>query len=184
MLAKADLDLELDLDHIRVSCKEFQDANASLDSVSDVDSLAIKQDQNGDSVQVEASHILSEYILPNIPNHKHSHPTKKETIPQSSDSAHVQDTNTNDFGREIDIESFLVAESHKSKGLGLPLKFESLEKEVNVMAWIEWLGCGHGYDSDLRKYLKRDSLDTVRFGIMAMVNMTLLFLYIPSLFLT
>jgi hypothetical protein len=184
MLAKADLDLELDLDHIRVSCKEFQDANANAsshaDADSDVDSLAAKQDQNGDSVQIEASHILSEYILPNIPNHKHSQPTKKETDPQPSDSAPVQDTN--DLG--LEIESFLVAESHKSKGLGLPLKFESSEKEVNVMAWIEWLGCGHGYDSDLRKYLKRDSLDTVRFGIMAMVNMTLLFLYIPSLFLT
>ncbi|KAI8912110.1 hypothetical protein DFJ77DRAFT_468958 [Powellomyces hirtus] len=50
----------------------------------------------------------------------------------------------------------------------MPLKFDTLEQELNLMALIAFLSFGSGYREELRTELDRDHADTVRFGIMSM----------------
>src|SRR5690349_19631553 len=54
-----------------------------------------------------------------------------------------------------------------ANGMSFPLKFDSLEQEVNILSLIDILNTGHGYRKELHEDSDRGAFETIVFGIMS-----------------
>ncbi|KAF9100278.1 hypothetical protein BGX23_000041 [Mortierella sp. AD031] len=54
-----------------------------------------------------------------------------------------------------------------ANGMSFPLRFESLEQEVNILSLIDILNTGHGFRKELHEDSDRGAFETIVFGIMS-----------------
>ncbi|KAI1316251.1 hypothetical protein EDD11_010298 [Mortierella claussenii] len=54
-----------------------------------------------------------------------------------------------------------------ANGMSFPLKFESLEQEVNILSLIDILNTGHGFRKELHEDSDRGAFETIVFGVMS-----------------
>ncbi|KAF8947149.1 hypothetical protein BGZ47_010167 [Haplosporangium gracile] len=54
-----------------------------------------------------------------------------------------------------------------ANGMSFPLKFDSLEQEVNILSLIDILNTGHGFRKELHEDSDRGAFETIVFGIMS-----------------
>lgn len=54
-----------------------------------------------------------------------------------------------------------------ANGMMFPLRFESVEQEVNILSLIDLLNTGHGYRKELHEDADRGAFETIVFGIMS-----------------
>lgn len=54
-----------------------------------------------------------------------------------------------------------------ANGMSFPLRFESLEQEVNVLSLIDILNTGHGFRKELHEDSDRGAFETIIFGVMS-----------------
>ncbi|KAK3825314.1 MAG: hypothetical protein J3Q66DRAFT_436418 [Benniella sp.] len=54
-----------------------------------------------------------------------------------------------------------------ANGMAFPLRFDSLEQEINVLALIDILNTGHGFRKELHEDSDRGAFETIVFGIMS-----------------
>ncbi|KAF9932899.1 hypothetical protein FBU30_007058 [Linnemannia zychae] len=55
-----------------------------------------------------------------------------------------------------------------ANGMSFPLRFESLEQEVNILSLIDILNTGHGFRKELHEDSDRGAFDTIVFGTMSL----------------
>ncbi|CAI2168159.1 5552_t:CDS:2 [Funneliformis geosporum] len=70
-----------------------------------------------------------------------------------------------DFIQNIDPNHF--QELTKSDGLQMPLKFDNLGQELNIIGLISLLNFGSGFRKELHKECGRGAFNTIRYGIMS-----------------
>ncbi|RIA86704.1 hypothetical protein C1645_696732 [Glomus cerebriforme] len=70
-----------------------------------------------------------------------------------------------DFIQKIDINHF--QELSKSDGLQMPLKFDTLEQEINIIGLISLLNFGSGFRKELHEECGRGAFNTIRYGVMS-----------------
>ncbi|CAB4490343.1 unnamed protein product [Rhizophagus irregularis] len=68
-----------------------------------------------------------------------------------------------DFIQNIDISHF--QKLSKSDGLQMPLKFDTLEQELNIIGLIGLLNFGSGFRKELHEECGRGAFNTIRYGI-------------------
>lgn len=54
-----------------------------------------------------------------------------------------------------------------ANGMSFPLRFETLEQEVNILSLIDILNTGHGFRKELHEDSDRGAFETIVFGIMS-----------------
>ncbi|KAG0280418.1 hypothetical protein BGZ95_010233 [Linnemannia exigua] len=54
-----------------------------------------------------------------------------------------------------------------ANGMSFPLRFDSLEQEVNILSLIDILNTGHGFRKELHEDSDRGAFETIVFGIMS-----------------
>ncbi|KAF9434773.1 hypothetical protein BGZ76_007434 [Entomortierella beljakovae] len=54
-----------------------------------------------------------------------------------------------------------------ANGMAFPLRFDSLEQEVNILSLIDILNTGHGFRKELHEDSDRGAFETIVFGIMS-----------------
>ncbi|KAF9173879.1 hypothetical protein BGX21_011438 [Mortierella sp. AD011] len=54
-----------------------------------------------------------------------------------------------------------------ANGMSFPLRFESLEQEVNILSLIDILNTGHGFRKELHEDSDRGAFETIIFGVMS-----------------
>ena len=72
------------------------------------------------------------------------------------------------------IDRFLIELTQESwdkhsvaNGMSFPLRFETLEQEVNILSMIDILNTGHGFRKELHEDSDRGAFETIVFGIMS-----------------
>ncbi|PKY46280.1 hypothetical protein RhiirA4_434939 [Rhizophagus irregularis] len=70
-----------------------------------------------------------------------------------------------DFIQNIDISHF--QKLSKSDGLQMPLKFDTLEQELNIIGLIGLLNFGSGFRKELHEECGRGAFNTIRYGVMS-----------------
>ncbi|KAG0309831.1 hypothetical protein BGZ98_005371 [Dissophora globulifera] len=69
------------------------------------------------------------------------------------------------FLTELNQESW--SKHSVSNGMSFPLRFESLEQEVNFLSLIDLLNTGHGFRKELHEDSDRGAFETIVFGVMS-----------------
>ncbi|KAF9428334.1 hypothetical protein BGZ94_002769 [Podila epigama] len=90
-----------------------------------------------------------------------------QTSKQCRESSNIQlDQSAIDrFLTELTQESW---DKHSvANGMSFPLRFESLEQEVNIISLIDLLNTGHGFRKELHEDSDRGAFETIVFGIMS-----------------
>ncbi|KAG0264926.1 hypothetical protein BG011_005848 [Mortierella polycephala] len=54
-----------------------------------------------------------------------------------------------------------------ANGMAFPLRFESLEQEINILSLIDILNTGHGFRKELHEDSDRGAFETIVFGVMS-----------------
>ncbi|KAF9185234.1 hypothetical protein BGZ50_003206 [Haplosporangium sp. Z 11] len=54
-----------------------------------------------------------------------------------------------------------------ANGMSFPLRFESLEQEINILSLIDILNTGHGFRKELHEDSDRGAFETIVFGVMS-----------------
>ncbi|KAJ3289352.1 hypothetical protein HK104_007520 [Borealophlyctis nickersoniae] len=85
---------------------------------------------------------------------------------QSAPDITIDESALPEFIRSIDATKFTNYTSRAP--LALPLKFDSLEQEINFVSVVEFLGFGSGWDKEVFAELERDTQDVILFGVMSM----------------
>ncbi|KAJ3393599.1 hypothetical protein HDU92_007638 [Lobulomyces angularis] len=93
------------------------------------------------------------------------HSTRK--LAESDQDLHVNLQNIEEFVRNHEKFDFLNLATSNPPTI-LPLKFESIEQEVNIIALMDLLQIGSGWRRELHTYCDRGAADTIKFGIMSM----------------
>ncbi|KAG0032720.1 hypothetical protein BGZ81_010228 [Podila clonocystis] len=94
-----------------------------------------------------------------------------ESVNQSSKECRE---NSNIQLDQVGIDRFLTELTQESwdkhsvaNGMSFPLRFETLEQEVNILSLIDILNTGHGFRKELHEDSDRGAFETIVFGIMS-----------------
>ncbi|KAJ3009304.1 hypothetical protein HKX48_008039 [Thoreauomyces humboldtii] len=87
---------------------------------------------------------------------------------QSTGNVKIDDAALDAFISNIPTTTWKEVASKPPQALRMPLRFDTLEQEMTLVALTAYLSFGYAWRADLMKELDRDEIDTVRFGIMSM----------------
>ncbi|KAF9913436.1 hypothetical protein BX616_010032 [Lobosporangium transversale] len=90
-----------------------------------------------------------------------------ETTKKCRENSHIKINRDgiNKFLTELTQESW--SKHSVANGMSFPLKFESLEQEVNILSLIDILNTGHGFRKELHEDSDRGAFETIVFGVMS-----------------
>ncbi|GAX82791.1 hypothetical protein CEUSTIGMA_g10217.t1 [Chlamydomonas eustigma] len=97
------------------------------------------------------------------------HKTSKDIL-QVNEHVKVETEAVVRLGQELSNPERMaeVRATAASRSLSFPIKFENLESEVNFMALYYLLSFGSGWDKELLARSRRDSAETIQFGLIGM----------------
>ncbi|KAG0215132.1 hypothetical protein BGX28_000837 [Mortierella sp. GBA30] len=84
---------------------------------------------------------------------------------RESSSIHIDQEAITRFLTNLTQESW--SKHSVANGMSFPLRFESLEQEVNILSLIDILNTGHGFRKELHEDSDRGAFETIVFGIMS-----------------
>ncbi|KAJ3220248.1 hypothetical protein HDU67_003263 [Dinochytrium kinnereticum] len=98
--------------------------------------------------------------------------------PEVTKDVQINDAEIPNFLKTLDIP--LYERLSKTEAAAMPLKFDSIEQELNFLGLLFLLNFGSGWRLELHQAVDRGAFDTIRFGLMSMhisgQNMTSTFL--------
>ncbi|CAO3677652.1 hypothetical protein G6F70_000224 [Rhizopus microsporus] len=92
--------------------------------------------------------------------------TSCRALTEKSDKVKISKQGIDRFLSELDKKQY--EELSYDSSVILPLKFSTMEEELNFISVINLLNFGSGYRLELHKYAGRGAFDTIRYGVMAM----------------
>ncbi|ORE04228.1 hypothetical protein BCV72DRAFT_278042 [Rhizopus microsporus var. microsporus] len=92
--------------------------------------------------------------------------TSCRALTEKSDKVKISKQGIDRFLSELDKKQY--DELSYDSSVILPLKFSTMEEELNFISVINLLNFGSGYRLELHKYAGRGAFDTIRYGVMAM----------------